>query len=134
MIRSTGLLILLSLFSSSAFPWPGLQTQPRVVIKGGNLIDIRTGDQIKNSLIVLEGNLRTQVGTQTQITAPQDAQIIDAHNKWIIPAFMDMHSHTSSFGGSLLWLYVANGVTTVRDPGGDLSFLKRAPQRNKSRQ
>lgn len=128
MIRSAGLLVLLSLLSSSSFPKPGPQTLPSVVIKGGTLIDVHTGRQIDNSLIVIEGNLIKQVGRETEINAPRDAQVIDARNKWIIPGLMDMHAHISGLGRSLLWLYIANGVTTIRDPGGNLTLLKLARQ------
>lgn len=128
MIRFTVLLALLSLLSPFSFPWSGPRTPSRVVIKGGTLIDIHTGKQINDSLIVIEGDLIKQVGREAEIKSPPDAQIIDAHNKWIIPGLMDMHAHVSGFGRSLLWLYVVNGVTTIRDPGGNLSLLKLARQ------
>jgi len=124
MIRLTGLFVLLSLLSSSSFPWSAPQTPPRIVIKGGTLIDIHTGRQINDSLIVIEGDLIKEVGREAEIKSPPDAQVIEASNKWIIPGLMDMHAHVSGLGRSLLWLYVANGVTTIRDPGGNLSLLK----------
>jgi imidazolonepropionase-like amidohydrolase len=128
MIRLTGLFVLLSLLSSSSFPWSAPQTPPRVVIKGGTLIDIHTGRQINDSLIVIEGDLIKQVGREAEIISTPDAQVIDVNNKWILPGLMDMHAHVSGLGRSLLWLYVANGVTTIRDPGGNLSLLKVARQ------
>lgn len=124
MIRLTGLFVLLSLLSSSSFTWSAPQTPPRIVIKGGTLIDIHTGRQINNSLIVIEGGLIKQVGREAEIKSPPDAQVIEANNKWIIPGLMDMHAHISGLGRSLLWLYIANGVTTIRDLGGKLSLLK----------
>src|SRR5438876_10843193 len=128
MIRSTGLLVLISLLSSFSFPRPSPQTPPRIVIKGGTLIDIHTGRQINDSLIVIEGDLIKQVGREAEIKLPPDAQVIEANNKWIIPGLMDMHAHVSGLGRSLMWLYVANGVTTIRDLGGNLSLLKLARQ------
>ena len=61
---------------------------------------------------------------------PADAKIVDAHGKFLIPGLWDMHVHTV-FGDWLprnekvvLPLFVANGVTGVRDMGGDLDVLK----------
>jgi imidazolonepropionase-like amidohydrolase len=61
---------------------------------------------------------------------PSGARIVDAHGKFLIPGLWDMHVHTV-FGDWLprnervvLPLFVANGVTGVRDMGGDLDVLK----------
>ena len=50
--------------------------------------------------------------------------MIDARNKYLIPGRWDMHVHTAITGGrALLALYVANGVTGVRDMAGDWDTL-----------
>lgn len=128
MIRSTGLLLLLSLLFPSSSINQSRESLPTVVIKGGTLVDVHTGRQINNSLIVVEGNRIKQVGRETEITVPPDAQIIDARNKWIIPGLMDMHAHISAFRNLPLELYLVNGVTTIRDPGGSLTFMRLARQ------
>ncbi len=101
---------------------------PTLVIKGGTLIDVHTGHQVTNSLIVVEGNRITQVGRESDIVVPRDAQVIDAHDKWIIPGLMDMHAHVSGVKNLPFELYLANGVTTIRDPGGNLTLLRLAHQ------
>ena len=58
--------------------------------------------------------------------APPGAAVIDARGKWIIPGLMDMHAHVSAVSDFPWGLYVANGVTTVRDPGGNVSVLRLA--------
>jgi imidazolonepropionase-like amidohydrolase len=59
----------------------------------------------------------------------KDGQVIDGRGKFLIPGLWDMHVHTN-FGDWLpggeeiiLPLFVANGVTGVRDMGGDLHQL-----------
>lgn len=62
---------------------------------------------------------------------PEDAKVIDASGKYLIPGLWDMHVH-EIFGD---WipedekitplLFVTNGITGVRDMGGDLEPLKR---------
>ena len=61
---------------------------------------------------------------------PKQTQMVDGRGKFLIPGLWDMHVHTN-FGDWLpggkeliLPLFVANGVTGVRDMGGDLSLLK----------
>jgi hypothetical protein len=65
----------------------------------------------------------------TQI--PENAKIIDATGKFLIPGLVDMHVHLLGAGeptgsrGFILPLLVANGITTVRDMGGDVKFLQQ---------
>ncbi len=123
MTRQASLCLLLSLLA------PSLSAQqPTVVIKGGTLIDVRTGDQVTDSVIVVEGNRIKQVGKEPEVVVSREAQVIDAHGKWIIPGLMDMHAHISETPNIPLELYLVNGVTTIRDPAGNLTPLRLARQ------
>src|SRR5579863_8556969 len=59
-----------------------------------------------------------------------DSVVVDAHGKFLIPGLWDMHVHTNFGdwipGGKeiILPLFVANGITGVRDMGGDLHQLQ----------
>ena len=128
MTRSTGLFLLLFLISSEVSPQQSPESPPTVVIKGGTLIDVHTGRQVADSLIVVEGNRIKQVGKESEVVVPPEAQVIDAHGKWIIPGLMDMHAHIAGTKNLPLGLYLANGVTTIRDPGGNLTPLRLARQ------
>lgn len=104
------------------------ESVPAVVIKGGTLIDVRTGHQVAGSLIVVEGDRIKQVGREPDVVVPRDAQVIDARGKWIIPGLMDMHAHISGAKNLPLELYLVNGVTTIRDPAGHLTLQRLARQ------
>jgi imidazolonepropionase-like amidohydrolase len=127
-IRSTGVLLLLSLLLPSLSPQQRQESVPTVVLNGGTLIDVYTGQQINNSPIVVEGHRIRQVGRETDIIVPQEARVIDARNKWILPGLMDMHAHISGFRNLPLELYLVNGVTTIQDPGGNLTLLRLTRQ------
>ncbi|HWM90141.1 MAG TPA: hypothetical protein VN493_05190 [Thermoanaerobaculia bacterium] len=43
---------------------------PTAVLKGGTLVDVHTGHEIANSLIVVEGNRIKQVGRASDIVVP----------------------------------------------------------------
>lgn len=107
---------------------PSAWALPTVVIKGATLIDVHTGNQVANSLIVVEGNRIKQVGREPEIVVPQGAQVVDAQDKWIIPGLMDMHAHITVAKNLPLELYLANGVTTIHDPGGSLTPMRLARQ------
>jgi imidazolonepropionase-like amidohydrolase len=56
---------------------------------------------------------------------PSDARVIDGRGKYLLPGFWDMHVHTSITGGrTLLGLYVANGVTGVRDMASEWDTVR----------
>jgi imidazolonepropionase-like amidohydrolase len=48
------------------------------------------------------------------------ARIVDATGRFVIPGLWDMHAHLEFTGASSLQLYVAHGVTSVRDMGSSL--------------
>src|SRR4029078_11423063 len=59
-------------------------------------------------------------------------QVVDAKGLYLIPGLWDMHTHayfgwSRDFGDSyVLPLFIANGVTGIRDMGSDLDAVLRA--------
>src|ERR1700733_1064856 len=81
--------------------------------------------------VLLENGRIVGIGKSAELSAPKNATVVDARGKYLIPGLWDMHVHTV-FGDWLprnenvaLPLFVANGVTGVRDMGGDLEVLKQ---------
>lgn len=99
---------------------------PSLAIVNGTLIDVRNGNETPNSVVIIQGEHITQVGAEGQLQIPEGAKTIDARGKWIVPGFMDMHAHVSSDDSDEipLQLFLANGVTTIRDPGGFVSVAR----------
>ena len=98
-----------------------------VLIKSGNLIEIQTGKLLTKKIIVVKGKEIVGVFDESQAKNFEAKKVIDATGKFIIPGLWDMHVH---FGGgdtliqenkNLLPLYVAHGITAVRDAAADLS-------------
>src|SRR5215472_17003299 len=120
------------LFLSIAFVLSGLlraQTSPTVlVLLGGTLVDAATGKEISDSIIVMRGERIEQVGSGNT-AAPEGAQIIDAKGKWIIPGLIDSHAHAENPDETPFSLYLANGVTTIRNPGGNITVLRLTRER-----
>jgi imidazolonepropionase-like amidohydrolase len=99
-----------------------------LAIVGGTLVDVTNGEEIHNSVVIVQGERIAQVGLAGQVKVPPSARVIDAHDKWILPGLMDMHAHISQDDSDELplQLYLANGVTTIRDPGGYVSVARLA--------
>jgi hypothetical protein len=96
-----------------------------LVIRGGTIIDTRTRQVLENHTVVVQDGRITKVGPAPEITTPLTAQVVDASSLWLFPGLIDMHVHGSSRSDVPLSLYVANGVTAVRDLGGPLTLLQR---------
>jgi len=92
------------------------------------VIDITGGVSTSGrTVIIREGRIVTIQSASHK--PPRDAQLVDGSGKFLIPGLWDMHVHTNFGdwipGGKeiILPLFVANGVTGVRDMGGDLHQL-----------
>lgn len=96
-----------------------------------NVIDATGAPVQPDATVIVRGNRIVTVGKSSEVKIPGDAQVIEARGKYLIPGLWDMHVH-EIFGDWLPedekiipLLFVANGVTGVRDMGGDLEPLKR---------
>ena len=121
---AAGLLLALS----AATPHLSAQT---LTITNATVVDVSSGALHRGSTVVVEGNRIVSAGPASAATAPR-GQVVDAKGMYVIPGLWDMHTHayfgwTSEFGDSyVLPLFIANGVTGIRDMGSDLDAVLRA--------
>jgi len=97
-----------------------------LVLENGNVIDIITGDIKQQNLYILDGRI-SKITASSESSTFKAEQILDISNTYILPGYWDNHVHFRG-GDSLieanrefLKLFIANGITTVRDAGGDLT-------------
>ena len=103
--------------------------EPTLVLTHVAIVDV-TGNPLQQDMnVIIEGKRILEIVPATN-SVPKSVRVIDGHGKYLIPGLWDMHVHTV-FGDWLpkdenviLPLFVANGVTGVRDMGGDLEVLK----------
>ncbi len=118
------------MIGTAAFGQPGA-SDSTLVFSHVNVIDATgTPVQLDMTVIVRDHHI-SEVAKSGTVRVPAHATVVDAHGKYLIPGLWDMHVHTV-FGDWLpkderisLPLFVANGVTGVRDMGGDLDILKQ---------
>jgi predicted amidohydrolase YtcJ len=93
----------------------------RTVVLHGTLIDGTGSPPIRDSLILIEDGVITYAGKREDRFLSKPAfRIIDASNKWVIPGLTDMHVHYEDCMGKL---FLANGVTTIKDTGNDPDWV-----------
>ncbi|MEE8349734.1 MAG: amidohydrolase family protein [Acidobacteriota bacterium] len=100
-------------------PLVGQANSSVLVIQGGTVIDGTGAPPVADTVIVIENGRIIQLGGDTE--TPADARVIDANGKYVIPGLIDSHVHYD-----MPWLnrlYLANGVTSVRDLGGSMDRL-----------
>ncbi|MBI4524970.1 MAG: amidohydrolase family protein [Deltaproteobacteria bacterium] len=90
-----------------------------IAIQGGRLIDGNGGRAVDNATVLIEGNRIRRVAAG-KIEFPRETRVIDAAGKTILPGLIDNHVHYRDFYGEL---FLAHGVTTVRDLGNPLDWI-----------
>ncbi len=85
------------------------------VFRNVTLIDMRSDQPKPNMTVSISGDRIVQIGKNIKI--PRNAEVVDASGKFLIPGLWDMHVHTVH--PSYLSLFVANGITGIRDMGGN---------------
>jgi len=90
----------------------------------------REGVLADYTVVVSDGRI-VDMGPSASVDPPAGAMIIDAAGKYLMPGLAEMHGHMP--GGNIeetvMFLYVANGVTTVRGmlgQDGHLALRERA--------
>src|SRR5207249_6309134 len=69
--------------------------------------------------VLISGNRIKAIGPDAEAGLRPGAQVVEASGKYLIPGLWDMHSHVTGFGLTSLPLYLANGVTGIRDMGAE---------------
>jgi imidazolonepropionase-like amidohydrolase len=104
---------------------PTAVAQPSVAITHVAVIDASAPAPRRDQTVVVRGTRILSVGPSRRAAIPPGARVIDGRGKFVVPGLWDMHVHTAITGGrALLSLYVANGVTGVRDMAGDWDTLR----------
>ena len=71
---------------------------------------------LRNQTVLVEQGRIRVIGSASEVRVPADATTVDGSGKYLMPGLAEMHGHMP--GGSVeemvMFLYVANGVTTVR--------------------
>jgi imidazolonepropionase-like amidohydrolase len=108
--------------------WSAVAEQPQtvpLVIRDATVIDC-SGRPPRSgmSILIIDGQIR-EIAPSSRLRTPGNAQVLDAHGKYLIPGLWNMHVHLGAYadGKPALADYLAEGVTGVRDMGSPLEDI-----------
>src|SRR5882762_1896085 len=64
-----------------------------VAIRAGRLFDPKTGTNLANQIIVIQGDRITDVGPADRVKIPAGARVIDLSAATVLPGLIDRHVH-----------------------------------------
>jgi imidazolonepropionase-like amidohydrolase len=119
-------LLLISLALTTAWSQPKPE-QNILAISDVTVIDATGAPAKPNMTVIITGDRITEIAKTGEVAIPKSAQVIDGKGKFVIPGLWDMHVHTviGSLPKYYFPLFIANGVTGVRDMAADLGLLKQ---------
>ena len=99
---------------------PGSHAKTLAIV-GATLIDGTGAAPITDSAVVITDGRIVAVGPRASVKIPRNANVVDAKGKFLLPGLWDMHAHFEQ----VEWgpIYLAAGVTTVRDCGNEFDFI-----------
>ena len=103
-------------------------SETAILISDVNIIDVRNGEVLENRQIVVDSGKIKRISTTVENTAGYSTKI-DGKGKYILPGMAEMHAHIPQPPTSnqriedVLFLYLSNGITTIRGMLGHPSHL-----------
>lgn len=116
---------------------PAWSADKVVAFVGVNVIPMDRERVLTNQTVVVRNDRIAAFGPAASTPVPADASRVDGRGKYLMPGLAEMHGHIPApnnpreFIDSVLFMYVANGVTTVRGMLGAPGQLDLRDRANK---
>lgn len=101
-------------------PEPGIT----LALVGVNVIPMTRDTVLRGQTVLIRGGQIARIGPASAVAVPVGVRTIDAGGGYLVPGLWDMHVHTLSQSEAFFPLFIAHGVTGVRDMGGYLDSLR----------
>jgi imidazolonepropionase-like amidohydrolase len=102
-----------------------------------NVVPMDRERVIENQTVIVREGRITEIGPANKIKVPDGATRIDGSGKYLMPGLAEMHGHVpppsapKAYMEAVLFLYAANGVTTVRGMLGATNQLALRDRANR---
>jgi imidazolonepropionase-like amidohydrolase len=106
--------------ATAADPTRATAPEPVVAFVGVHVVPMDRERVLERQTVIVRGDRIEAVGPVASVRVPAGATRIDGSGRWLIPGLAEMHAHIpgasapAAYFEELLFLYVANGVTTIR--------------------
>jgi len=107
---------------STAAAQQTVTTTTSLVFDRVTVVDVEQGKLVPDQRVVIMGNRIEVVGGAGVVKTPKGAQVVDAKGKYLIPGLWDMHTHSQNLAHIFYPLFIANGVTGIRDAWSVISL------------
>ena len=93
---------------------------------GGTIVDGTGRAPIPDATLVVRDGRIADVGPSRDVAIPPGVPVVRVDGKTLVPGLWDMHTHVTQ----IEWapVYLAAGVTTVRDMGNEFEFITALKQ------
>ena len=78
-------------------------------------------DELADRTVIIRGDRILAIAPAAELSLPPNIRIIDGAHRWLMPGLADMHVH--AWDDAELTMFVAAGVTTIRNMFGDPKHL-----------
>lgn len=92
------------------------RTEPVTAFVGVHVVPMDRERFLPDRTVFVRGERIVRIGAANATEIPDGTRVIDGHGRYLMPGLADMHVHVWTEGDLLL--YVANGVTTIRNMSG----------------
>lgn len=88
---------------------------------GATIVDGTGRPPVPDGVVIVRDGRIADVGPRASVPIPEDVPTVDVSGKTLMPGLWDMHTHVTQ----IEWapVYLASGVTTVRDMGNEFEFI-----------
>ncbi len=106
-------LLLLSVYT---FAGAAVSAEPDVLLTNVSVRPMTSEEVLPNRDVLIQDGRFAAIEPTGTITIPAEVEMRDGSGKYLIPGLMDLHIHFKGgeeIQSDMLYLYLANGVTTV---------------------
>lgn len=97
-----------------------------IAVINARLIDGTGAEAVDNATVLMAHGRFSAVGPTSSVEVPEDAHLIDAASKTVMPGLVEGHAHISGSPASqrVLRLALQRGITTICSPSANLDGIK----------
>ena len=104
----------------------GSASESGLILNGVTIVDTRTGELTPNRAVLIRHGKIQQI---VPAGVPQVGEVVEAQGKFLVPGFLDMHTHVLQEEGYAVdtssALLLAHGITGIRQMAGTTEMLRK---------
>ena len=86
-----------------------------IAVTGVTIVDVETGNLLPGQTVVIQGSRIVDISLAEGGELPRGTTVIDGRGTYLIPGLWDMHVHSAAGAAREFPLFIAHGVTGVRN-------------------